>query len=60
MNTRGALGSSFLATSRVMSRFGTPTWIAASPMPGAAYMVSNMSSISRRVSSSTVPTAPEV
>ena len=28
------------------SRFGTPTWIAARPMPGAAYIVSNMSSIS--------------
>ena len=27
-------------------RLGTPTWMAARPMPGAAYIVSNMSSIS--------------
>ncbi len=29
-----------------MTRLGTPIWMAASPMPGASYMVSNMSSIS--------------
>ena len=33
-----------------MSRTGSPTWIAASPMPGASYMVSNMSSTSLRIS----------
>ena len=27
-------------------RLGTPTWMAASPMPGASYMVSNMSATS--------------
>ncbi len=46
MNTRGSFGSSFLARSMVTTRCGTPIWIAASPMPGAAYMVSNMSSTS--------------
>ena len=30
----------------VTTRSGTPTWIAASPMPGASYMVSNMSATS--------------
>ena len=29
-------------------RLGSPIWIAASPMPGASYMVSNMSSTSLR------------
>ena len=29
-------------------RSGSPTWIAASPMPGASYMVSSMSSASLR------------
>ena len=29
-----------------MTRRGTPIWMAASPMPGASYMVSSMSSIS--------------
>ena len=46
MKTRGSGGSSFLARSMVTTRRGTPTWIAASPMPGASYMVSNMSSTS--------------
>src|SRR5262249_11901320 len=36
--------------------FSTPIWGAASPMPGAAYIVSSMSSISRRTSSSTFST----
>ena len=27
----------------VMTRFGTPIWIAARPTPGASYMVSSMS-----------------
>ena len=31
-----------------MTRFSTPTCGAARPMPGAAYIVSSMSSISRR------------
>ena len=34
------------------TRLGTPIWIAASPMPGALYMVSNMSSTSLRMPSS--------
>ena len=33
------------------TRFGTPTWIAARPTPGASYMVSSMSSASVRISS---------
>src|SRR3954471_13615850 len=33
------------------TRFGTPIWIAASPIPGASYMVSSMSSASARISS---------
>ncbi len=36
----------------VTTRFGTPIWIAASPMPGALYMVSNMSSTSLRMPAS--------
>ena len=48
----GSAPPSSLATSMAMSRRGTPTWIAARPMPGAAYMVSSMSSIKRRRSSS--------
>ena len=35
----------------VTTRSGTPTWIAASPMPGASYMVSNMSATRVRMSS---------
>src|SRR4051794_14406865 len=41
-------------------RCGTPTWIAARPMPGAAYIVSNMSATSARTSSSTVSTSLEI
>ena len=41
------------AVSTTMMRRATPTWGAARPMPGAAYMVSSMSSMSRRTSSST-------
>ena len=37
----------------VTTRCGTPIWMAASPMPGAAYMVSNMSSTSARSDLST-------
>src|SRR5438128_9012463 len=42
--------------SMTITRLGTPTWIAARPIPGAAYIVSSMSSISARRSSSTVVT----
>src|SRR6478672_3848859 len=48
MNTCGLLGSSFLAVSTVTTRCATPTWMAASPTPGALYIVSNMSSTSVR------------
>ena len=48
--------SSFLARSITSTRLATPIWIAARPMPGASYMVSSMSSISARTSSSTTPT----
>ena len=37
----------------VISRNGCATWIAASPMPGASYMVSNMSSANLRISAVT-------
>ena len=54
MKTRGrgvvSPSSSRLARSMVISRSGCATWIAASPMPGASYMVSNMSSASLRIS----------
>ena len=43
----------------VMSRSGTPTWIAARPMPGASYMVSSMSSASSRISGVTASTGLE-
>ena len=33
----------------VMMRRGSPTWIAASPMPGASYMVASIWSMKRRV-----------
>src|SRR3954471_21191688 len=49
-----------LTSSRSMSstttRFSSPTCGAARPMPGAAYIVSSMSSISRRTSASTEAT----
>ena len=41
-------------------RIGTPTWIAARPMPGASYIVSNMSAISVRCASVTVSTGFEI
>ena len=40
-------------------RLGTPTWIAASPMPGASYMVSNMSATSFFISASIFLTGSE-
>ena len=46
--------------SMTSSRFATPTWIAARPMPGAAYIVANMSSISDRSASSTASTGEEI
>ena len=49
-----------LVSSRSMSstttRFSTPTCGAASPMPGASYIVSSMSSMSWRTPASTVST----
>ena len=42
MNTSGWSFSSL--TSMTMKRWCTSTWLAARPMPGASYMVSNMSS----------------
>jgi len=54
MKTRGSgvvsPSSFFFARSMVISRKGCAIWIAASPMPGASYMVSNMSSASLRIS----------
>jgi hypothetical protein len=52
----GLFGSSSRATSIVTMRRGSPTWIAASPMPGASYMVASISSMKRRAASSTVST----
>ena len=43
----------------VTTRCGTPIWMAASPMPGAAYMVSNMSSTSVRSDLSTAVTGSD-
>ena len=59
MNTCGSFGSSFLARSMVTMRLGSPIWIAASPMPGASYMVSNMSSTSCLVAASILATGLE-
>src|SRR5258707_149213 len=58
---RGVLSpfSSRLARSMVISRRGGATWIAASPMPGASYMVSNMSSASLRISAVPLKTGLE-
>src|SRR5271165_2024974 len=46
MKTRGLASSSFFDRSMLTTRLAMPSWIAASPMPGASYMVSNMSSTS--------------
>ena len=51
MNTRSWSWVSEM--SMTMTRSCTSTWVAASPMPGAAYMVSAMSSTSVRMRSST-------
>ena len=63
MKTRGrgvvSPFSSRLARSMVISRTGSATWIAASPIPGAAYMVSNMSSASLRIAGVTFSTGLE-
>ena len=40
-------------TSATRRRLCTSTWVAANPMPGAAYIVSNMSAINARSASST-------
>jgi hypothetical protein len=55
----GVRSSSSPPTSSTRSRRGTLTWTAARPTPGAAYIVSNMSSIRRRSSSSTRSTGSE-
>src|ERR1019366_2585601 len=47
---------SWLSTLMVMTRIETSTWGAASPTPGAATIVSIISSIRRRIESSTLPT----
>ena len=52
MKICGFFGSSFLARSMVMIRLGVPTWMAASPIPGASYMVSSISSMSLRMPAS--------
>ena len=44
MKTCGAGSSPSLARSITSRRSGSPTWMAASPMPGASYIVSSMSS----------------
>ena len=44
MNTSGSF--LFSETSMTIKRLWKSTWVAARPMPGAAYMVSNMSSTS--------------
>ena len=55
-STMGAAGSSLPAQSITKIRFITPSWVAASPMPGASYMVASMSSASARIPSSTAST----
>ena len=52
MKTRGSLRLVLLRQVHRIRRAATPTWIAASPMPGASYMVSNMSSASARIPAS--------
>ena len=52
MNSGPVLTSS-RSMSSTITRFSTPTCGAARPMPGAAYIVSSMSSISWRTSAST-------
>jgi hypothetical protein len=44
----------------VITRLATPSWIAASPMPGALYIVSNMSSTSLRIPASICLTGSEL
>jgi hypothetical protein len=51
---KGFGGSFSLARSITNMRKGRPIWIAASPIPGAAYIVSSMSSKTARVSASTL------
>src|SRR4249919_4246112 len=50
----GPVLTSSRSMSSTITRFRTPTCGAARPMPGAAYIVSSISSIRRRTSSSTV------
>src|SRR5689334_2802337 len=53
---RGCGSSSSRAMSTTITRLSAPTCGAARPMPGALYIVSSMSSISRRTSASTFAT----
>ncbi len=53
MKAIGFLAPSRWSRSITSTRLGTPTWMAARPMPSAAYMLSIRSSMSLRVSSST-------
>ena len=53
---KGAIVSSTWETSRTTTRFPTPTCGAASPIPSAAYIVSNMSRTRSRIRSSTAAT----
>ena len=52
--------SLFHEISMTITLRGTPTCTAASPMPGASYIVSSMSSMSLRISSSTFSTGFEI
>ena len=56
----GCLGASPFAVSMMSMRRSTPTCTAASPMPGAAYIVSSMSFRKARTLSSTVSTGSDV
>ena len=62
MKARGSLLPlpSLRTRSIVISRTGSAIWIAASPMPGASYMVSNISSASLRISGVTSATGLEI
>jgi len=59
MSAIGLFSSSPRVASMVTTRFGTPTWIAARPTPGASYIVSNMSATSFFTSPSIAATGSE-
>ena len=58
MHTIGSGGSSLPAQSITKTCFITPSCVAASPIPGASYIVASMSAASARSSSSTASTGP--